>query len=257
MFSVVLQVLRHLKNGDFLLLNRQPSLHKPSMQAHRVQLTLAITSRFVRHTGYSSPTLAITSRFVRHTGYSSHLLLHLGLWGTQGTTHTCYYISVCQAHRVQLTYTCYYISVCQAHRVQLTLAITSRFVRHTGYSSHLLLHLGLSGTQGTAHTCYYISVCQAHRVQLTYTCYYISVCQAHRVQLTLAITSRFVRHTGYSSHLLLHLGLSGTQGTAHLHLLLHLGLSGTQGTAHTCYYISVCQAHRVQLTYTCYYISVC
>ena len=224
MFSVVLQVLRHLKNGDFLLLNRQPSLHKPSMQAHRVQLTLAITSRFVRH-----------------TGYSSHLLLHLGLSGTQGTAHTCYYISVCQAHRVQLTYTCYYISVCQEHRVQLTLAITSRFVRHTGYSSHLLLHLGLSGTQGTAHlhlllhlglsgtqgtahTCYYISVCQTHRVQLTYTCYYISVCQAHRVQLTLAITSRFVRHTGYSSHLLLHLGLSGTQGTAHLHLLLHLGL---------------------------------
>ncbi|XP_041360150.1 uncharacterized protein LOC121376369 [Gigantopelta aegis] len=31
-------VLRHLKNGDFLLLNRQPSLHKPSMQAHRVRV---------------------------------------------------------------------------------------------------------------------------------------------------------------------------------------------------------------------------
>jgi len=30
------QVLRHIKNGDVLLMNRQPSLHRPSMQAHRV-----------------------------------------------------------------------------------------------------------------------------------------------------------------------------------------------------------------------------
>jgi len=29
-------VLRHIKNGDVLLMNRQPSLHRPSMQAHRV-----------------------------------------------------------------------------------------------------------------------------------------------------------------------------------------------------------------------------
>ena len=28
-------VYRHLKNGDFLLLNRQPSLHKPSIMAHK------------------------------------------------------------------------------------------------------------------------------------------------------------------------------------------------------------------------------
>ena len=30
------KVLRHLRNGDVLLLNRQPTLHKPSIQAHRV-----------------------------------------------------------------------------------------------------------------------------------------------------------------------------------------------------------------------------
>ena len=30
------QVLRHLKDGDMMLLNRQPTLHRPSIQAHRV-----------------------------------------------------------------------------------------------------------------------------------------------------------------------------------------------------------------------------
>ena len=34
-----IQVLRHLKNGDVLLLNRQPTLHRPSIQAHRVSVT--------------------------------------------------------------------------------------------------------------------------------------------------------------------------------------------------------------------------
>jgi len=28
------KVLRHLRNGDVLLVNRQPTLHKPSMMAH-------------------------------------------------------------------------------------------------------------------------------------------------------------------------------------------------------------------------------
>ena len=27
---------RHLKNGDVLLMNRQPTLHKPSIMAHKV-----------------------------------------------------------------------------------------------------------------------------------------------------------------------------------------------------------------------------
>ena len=31
-------VYRHLKNGDFLLLNRQPSLHKPSIMAHKARV---------------------------------------------------------------------------------------------------------------------------------------------------------------------------------------------------------------------------
>ncbi|XP_061446852.1 DNA-directed RNA polymerase I subunit RPA1 [Rhineura floridana] len=31
-------VCRHIKNGDVLLLNRQPSLHKPSIQAHRARI---------------------------------------------------------------------------------------------------------------------------------------------------------------------------------------------------------------------------
>ncbi|XP_071116955.1 DNA-directed RNA polymerase I subunit RPA1-like [Haliotis cracherodii] len=31
-------VYRHLKNGDYMLLNRQPTLHRPSIQAHRVRV---------------------------------------------------------------------------------------------------------------------------------------------------------------------------------------------------------------------------
>jgi DNA-directed RNA polymerase beta' subunit len=29
---------RHMKNGDYVLFNRQPSLHKMSMQGHRVRI---------------------------------------------------------------------------------------------------------------------------------------------------------------------------------------------------------------------------
>ena len=29
-------VSRHLRNGDMLLMNRQPTLHRPSIQAHKV-----------------------------------------------------------------------------------------------------------------------------------------------------------------------------------------------------------------------------
>ena len=33
-----LQVERHLQNGDLVLFNRQPSLHKMSMMGHRVKI---------------------------------------------------------------------------------------------------------------------------------------------------------------------------------------------------------------------------
>lgn len=32
------QVCRHVKNGDVLLLNRQPTLHRPSIQAHHARI---------------------------------------------------------------------------------------------------------------------------------------------------------------------------------------------------------------------------
>lgn len=32
------QVCRHVRNGDILLLNRQPTLHRPSIQAHRAHI---------------------------------------------------------------------------------------------------------------------------------------------------------------------------------------------------------------------------
>lgn len=36
--KILLQVCRHIKNGDVLLLNRQPTLHRPSIQAHRARI---------------------------------------------------------------------------------------------------------------------------------------------------------------------------------------------------------------------------
>jgi hypothetical protein len=32
------KVFRHLRDGDMLILNRQPTLHKPSMMAHRARV---------------------------------------------------------------------------------------------------------------------------------------------------------------------------------------------------------------------------
>ena len=37
---LIVQVYRHLQNGDVLLLNRQPTLHRPSMMAHKVNSKL-------------------------------------------------------------------------------------------------------------------------------------------------------------------------------------------------------------------------
>ena len=31
-------VLRHIRNGDYLLINRQPTLHKPGMMAHQARI---------------------------------------------------------------------------------------------------------------------------------------------------------------------------------------------------------------------------
>uniref|UniRef100_A0A803YFW7 DNA-directed RNA polymerase I subunit RPA1 n=1 Tax=Meleagris gallopavo TaxID=9103 RepID=A0A803YFW7_MELGA len=36
--KILLQVCRHIKSGDVLLLNRQPTLHRPSIQAHRARI---------------------------------------------------------------------------------------------------------------------------------------------------------------------------------------------------------------------------
>ncbi len=36
--SVNKKVYRHLRDGDMLILNRQPTLHKPSMMAHKARV---------------------------------------------------------------------------------------------------------------------------------------------------------------------------------------------------------------------------
>jgi len=36
------RVYRHLRNGDYVLINRQPTLHRPSIQAHMVNLFFKI-----------------------------------------------------------------------------------------------------------------------------------------------------------------------------------------------------------------------
>jgi DNA-directed RNA polymerase beta' subunit len=38
--SVNKKVYRHLRDGDVLILNRQPTLHKPSMMVHRARVLL-------------------------------------------------------------------------------------------------------------------------------------------------------------------------------------------------------------------------
>ena len=37
-------MFRHLKNGDILLVNRQPTLHKPSIMAHKVSSVIVYIS---------------------------------------------------------------------------------------------------------------------------------------------------------------------------------------------------------------------
>ena len=38
-------VIRHIQNGDWVIFNRQPSLHKMSMMAHRVRILEGLTFR--------------------------------------------------------------------------------------------------------------------------------------------------------------------------------------------------------------------
>jgi len=42
------KVFRHLKDGDYLLLNRQPTLHKPSIMAHRARVMRATSEKTLR-----------------------------------------------------------------------------------------------------------------------------------------------------------------------------------------------------------------
>ncbi len=46
--SFALQVSRHLEDGDYLVMNRQPTLHRPSMQAHRVRIIQAPGAKTLR-----------------------------------------------------------------------------------------------------------------------------------------------------------------------------------------------------------------
>lgn len=39
---------RHLEDGDFLVMNRQPTLHKPSIQAHKVRTIRAPGAKTLR-----------------------------------------------------------------------------------------------------------------------------------------------------------------------------------------------------------------
>ncbi len=51
------RVYRHLRNGDYVLINRQPTLHRPSIQAHMVNLFLFGRSGFSDlSTGWAAPT---------------------------------------------------------------------------------------------------------------------------------------------------------------------------------------------------------
>lgn len=42
------KVLRHLTDGDVLLVNRQPTLHKPSIMAHKARVLRGMENQTIR-----------------------------------------------------------------------------------------------------------------------------------------------------------------------------------------------------------------
>src|SRR5712672_926882 len=51
------KVFRHLRDGDVLILNRQPTLHKPSMMAHRARVLLGEKTIRMHYANWSVETL--------------------------------------------------------------------------------------------------------------------------------------------------------------------------------------------------------
>jgi DNA-directed RNA polymerase I subunit RPA1 len=47
-FSLGVKVYRHLLSGDVLLVNRQPSLHKPSIMAHKARVLEHVKEQTLR-----------------------------------------------------------------------------------------------------------------------------------------------------------------------------------------------------------------
>jgi DNA-directed RNA polymerase beta' subunit len=75
--SVNKKVYRHLLDGDMLILNRQPTLHKPSMMAHKARVLQ----------GEKTIRMHYANWLVRHFAY---LLVLTSLWA-----HSVIRITVC------------------------------------------------------------------------------------------------------------------------------------------------------------------
>lgn len=52
------KVYRHLEDGDILILNRQPTLHKPSMMCHKARVLLGEKTIRMHYANWSVPFLS-------------------------------------------------------------------------------------------------------------------------------------------------------------------------------------------------------
>jgi DNA-directed RNA polymerase I subunit RPA1 len=56
--SVNKKVYRHLQDGDMLIVNRQPTLHKPSMMAHKARILQGEKTIRMHYANWSVPPFA-------------------------------------------------------------------------------------------------------------------------------------------------------------------------------------------------------
>ncbi|KAG9317499.1 hypothetical protein JVU11DRAFT_1703 [Chiua virens] len=65
--SINKKVYRHLQDGDDLILNRQPTLHKPSMMCHRARILQGEKTIRLHYANWSNPVAKAEARFIANT----------------------------------------------------------------------------------------------------------------------------------------------------------------------------------------------
>jgi DNA-directed RNA polymerase beta' subunit len=65
--SINKKVYRHLQDGDILILNRQPTLHKPSMMCHRARILQGEKTIRMHYANWSVPLLCCNMQPLTNT----------------------------------------------------------------------------------------------------------------------------------------------------------------------------------------------